>query len=223
MRRNGYMYMILMLTAAVSTCFGIYKKGTYTSIGRDGIYPEYIHVAELPEEYALSACESMREKLPDAPLAAKVTAAADVEHLGYTSRQLVQVQRLYQGEGLKEDELLYITFQRWSLSLYGEPYSMERGFVNILNVGEDYLIFLDERLETFGEEIPVYELYGDSVIAPVFSCSEHTNRIVPPAGENTYVPYSQVRENEFFAETQKGLEAMEKLKGQMLEKYVDSE
>lgn len=209
-----------ILILLLSLCFGMYKRLSYTDISRGDSYLEHIYVAEMPETYALSECEKLADTLPQAPLIARVTAVKGVEHLSRTSRQLVRVKAVYCGTVLQEGEEIYITYRNWSLSLYGDPYSMERGFVNILNTGEDYLVFMDKQVDGLGEKTPIYELYGENSIAPVFSYEEHENTIVETGMEHTYVLYSQVRENEFFAETPAALDAMEALKEQMITRYL---
>lgn len=220
MKRCFYATVLALL---LSLCFGIYKSQTYTDASSDVSYLEWIYVAEKSESHAISECEKLSEILPNAPVIARVTVLQEVEHLFHASRQLVQIRNIYQGDALKEGDQIYLTYQGWSLSLYGEPYSLERGFVNLLNQGEDYLVFLGSQADGLGEKTPIYELYGDyaeTSIAPVFSCEEHENKIVETGAEHTYVPYNQVSENEFFAESQAALEAMEALKEKMINQYL---
>lgn len=107
----------------------------------------------------------------------------------------------------------------WSLSLDGNPNSIERGFVNIMRVGNEYLVFVSQQVDVLNESIPVYQLYDDSYITPVFCYENQSNIIVSPGGDTTYVPYTKVRNNEFFAETETALDAWEKLKSEMLLAY----
>ena len=218
MRRYLHLW-ITILALLTGACFGISKKATYTDISRDPSYLDTIFVAEILEEHAVPACEELLKKLPGAPIVAKVTGAGAVEHLAFTSRQPVIVKKLYQGNGPGEGEEIYLTCNTWSLSLYGEPYSMERGFVNVLNTGEDYLVFIENQEDSLGEKTPVYSLYCNNIITPVFSYENHENRIVDTIGVHTYVPYRQVKNNEFFAASQTALDALETLKGRLLELY----
>lgn len=222
MRRNWCLWItILFFTSGV--CFGISKKTTYTDISRDNSYLNSICVAEILEEHAVPACKELLKELPKAPIIAKVTGAGTVEHLAFTSRQLVMVKEIYQGDDLEEGEQVYLTCSNWSLSLYGDPYSMERGFVNILNTGEDYLVFIEKQADGLGEKIPVYSLYCENIISPVFSLEEHENKIVDTARIHTYVLYSQVKDNEFFAASQTAMDALEELKNSLMKMYLRSE
>lgn len=208
---------------SIAVCFGIYERGTYTDISADDSYLEEIYVAQIPEDVGLSCCEKLSKNLPLAPIIIKVTAAGEVEHFASASRQLVKVQDIYSGTELKTGQELYVTFNRWSLKLNWEPYSIEKGFVNIMESGKEYLLFIDKQADGLGEQIPVYKLYGesiDSVIAPVFSYESHENKIGELCGDgSTYTLYNQVRENEFFAVSQKTIDAFLELKEEMLKKY----
>ena len=85
--------------------------------------------------------------------------------------------------------------------------------------GEEYLVFISRQLERTNEVLPVYELYDDSQIAPVFCYESQPNVIVTPEGETSYVSYQKVRNNEFFAETEEVLSTWNKLKSEMLAAY----
>lgn len=208
-----------LLVLAGCACFGVVKRGTYTDITLDNAYLDDIYVAQIPEELCVSDCERLEMELPSVSEIVRVTALRDVEHLAGTSRQLVRVQEVYQGTALEEGDEVYVTFYRWSLSLSDEPFSIERGFVNVMEAEEEYLLFLEGQADGLGEETPVYRLYGESIIAPVFSYREHDNLIADMAWGSTYVPYDQVRENEFFAVSQTALDAFAELKRKVLEKY----
>lgn len=85
--------------------------------------------------------------------------------------------------------------------------------------GKEYLVFVTEKVRTDSETLPVYRLYSNSMITPVF-CYEDMENVIIPVGEGpTYVPYSQVKDNEFFSADEEGLEAWNSLKQKMLAAY----
>ncbi len=211
--------IVTMVVYLLAACYGIFEKRTYTDITRDTSYLDSVYVAEIPENFALSCWEEVRQMLRGAPIVMKVCAVGEMEHLARTGRQKVKVETVFQGEGLKEGDEVYLTETRWNLypNLYG--FSMDRGFVNIMEIGESYLVFVEGQADGLGERMPVYELFGDTVIAPVFSYRTHENRIVQTDGMSTYVPYKMVSDNEFFAETQAGMDAFLTLKEEILGQY----
>lgn len=215
---------ILYFTIAslvVMTGFGIIQKKSYTDVVQNNIYMDEINVAQISEKTAKTAYQELSESLPESPVILKVSAVKDIEHFGRTSRQLVQIQDIFAGEELNIGEEIYITFYRWSLALHSKPGSMERGFVNVMEIGEEYLIFIRGQVDGLGEKTPVYELAGESVVAPVFSYRTHNNKIMPMDGISTYVSYADVRDNEFFAASRESLDILLKLKTEMMEKYCE--
>ena len=201
----------ILLIVIVITVFGIFEKRTYTNIAEDKSYLDELYVAQLPENICLEETENLSVNLPQVPVIIRVSVLGDVEHIGGTSRQLVKVEDVYKGTEPAVGQDIYLTCSRWSLSLYSEPYSIERGFVNI--------VFIENQVDGLGEKIPVYQVYVENAFTPIFSYQEHENNICETGGESTYVKYNQVCENEFFATTQKGMDALVGLKKEMIEKY----
>lgn len=218
MKLRWSLYFTLLLVIGI-TAFGMFEKRTYTDISQDRLYLNEIYVAQLPENICLNESENLSKGLPQAPVIIRVSVLEDVEHIGGTSRQLVKVEEVYKGKEITEGQEIYITCSRWSLSLYSEPYSMERGFINILETGGEYLVFIENQADGLGEQIPIYQVYVENTLTPIFSYKEYENKISEVDNESTYVKYDQVRGNEFFAVTQKGMDALVALKNEMIEKY----
>ena len=198
----------ILFIVIVITVFGIFEKRTYTNIAEDKSYLDELYVAQLPENICLEETENLSVNLPQVPVIIRVSVLGDVEHIGGTSRQLVKVEDVYKGTEPAVGQDIYLTCSRWSLSLYSEPYSIERG-----------LVFIENQADGLGEKIPVYQVYVENAFTPIFSYQEHENNICETGGESTYVKYNQVCENEFFATTQKGMDALVGLKKEMIEKY----
>ena len=89
--------------------------------------------------------------------------------------------------------------------------------IYILLAAVGHLVYI--QVDGLGEKIPVYQVYVENAFTPIFSYQEHENNICETGGESTYVKYNQVCENEFFATTQKGMDALVGLKKEMIEKY----
>lgn len=136
-----------------------------------------------------------------------------------TSRQKVRVEEVYAGNGLQKGDEIYLTSSQWRIVVELQPSALECSFVNIMKEGKEYLVFVTEKVRTDSETLPVYRLYSNSMITPVF-CYEDMENVIIPVGEGpTYVPYSQVKDNEFFSADEEGLEAWNSLKQKMLAAY----
>ena len=128
------------------------------------------------------------------------------------------VSEVYRGEEIDAGEELYLYSAHWRLNTTENPAVLGRGFVNIMDTGVEYLVFLMGEVEDLYGDAPVYQLYDDALIAPVFCYESRNNEIVPTGGETTYVSYAKVKNNEFFGEDETAVEAFEQLKATMLEK-----
>lgn len=83
------------------------------------------------------------------------------------------------------------------------------------------MIFLSGKTEDVYSEIPVYKIYDDTLITPVFCYEEIENKPMKASSEHTYIAYTKVRGNEFFGETEKAIGAWLKLKEKMLMLYPE--
>lgn len=221
-------YLLLILTICsvlAAMTFGIIKRQTYTDMTKEEYYLAQLQVGELPENIAEVQCDRMRQSLPEAPLIIRVEVTGEIEHSFKVDRQKAVVREIYAGSGLEKNEEIYIFSDHWKLSLDGNPNStergsIERGFVNIMDVGTEYLIFAKAVVENPTADIPLVKVYDDFTIAPVFCCEERQNTAIPTGEENTYVPYRDVMDNEFFGTSERALQLMEELKAQMLQLYL---
>lgn len=208
----------IILAAAV---FGIIKRQSYTDITKDDAYLESIQIAVLPEKMTFTACGEMEKSLPEVPITAQVEVIGEIEHLFTVSRQKVKIKKIYKGKGLQNGDEIYVHSDHWSMSLSQGPKSMERGFINILRKEKKYLVFLVGKTEDLYSEIPVYKLYDNTLIAPVFCYEEIKNKPVQAGEEHTYISYTRVRENEFFGETEEAVKCWLQLKEKMLALYPE--
>ena len=96
-------------------------------------------------------------------------------------------------------EEYYLFSRSWSVSLNGYIDTLERGFVNILKAGEEYLIFASEVLQDLNEDLPAIKLYDEYLINPVFCYEECENVVAPLLGDTLAVSYKDVKDNEFFS------------------------
>lgn len=164
----------------------------------------------------------MRENLDASPVIAQVTCTGDVEHLFYVSRQPVTVSKVFKGEALSEGDEIYLTSSSWRLLVNSSFRAIERGYVNIMKPGAEYLVFITEQVGE-SNDVPVYSLNIVSIVAPVFCYEDSQNVILPVPSGNTYVPYKEVQDNEFFVTSQESLDMILALKDEFIQKYPMSE
>ena len=218
--------LLLILTLCVffaAMAFGIVKRQTYKDTLKQEDYLDQLLVGALWEEYLEHQCANIQQSLPEAPIILRVETVGEIEHLFGVDRQRVVIRQVYAGEGLEAGEEYYLFSGKWQLSLDGYYDSLERGLVNILEVGTEYLIFAEEVLEDLEGDLSAVKTYDDFTICPVFCYEERQNAIIPVLGDTTFVPYKDVKNNEFFVTSEKVLEMMEELKSKMLSLYPRGE
>lgn len=221
--RMRIMAIIITAVFCLSGIFGMVKRATYTDITAQDNYMDRLQTAVLPEEMAISCCEDVPKMLLDAPLVIKAKAVGEFEQLFHNTRQKIQVEKVFKGSGIQEGSEVYVFSQEWSVSLSLEPASIECGFVDIMGEGEEYLIFLSGRELDSKEGVPMYEIYGETIINPVFCYKDKEEKAVKydEKNEHTYVPYIEVKGNEFFCDSENGYKAWRELKEKLLREYSD--
>lgn len=198
---------------------GIAKRQTYTDFVKQENYLAQLQVAELPERLAENACAAMSRSLPDSAIILRVEVTGEMEHLFHAGRQKAVIREVYAGNELEQGEEIYIISRHWQLVLNGNHDSMERGFVNIMEVGTEYLVFAEAVSKDMETGALTVKLCDDFLIAPVFCYEERQNVIMPTSGDTTGVPYAAVMDNEFFATSEETLQIIETLKSRMLSLY----
>lgn len=218
MRQKLLLFFTICVFLAMMA-FGIVKKQTYTDLVKQENYLAQIQVAELTESIAEKECAAMYQTLPDSAIILRVEVAGEIEHLFQVDRQKAVIQNVYAGNKLEKGEEIYIFSEHWQLALDGNPDSIERGFVNIMEVGMEYLVFAEDASEDIETGIPSVKLNDNFYITPVFCYEEHQNAIIPISGDTTYISYKDVMDNEFFVASEETLQMIETLKNQMLSLY----
>ncbi len=220
-----YLFIIILAVVLLAAAiFGLILRKTYTDVTAEENYLDNCLVAELPGGMCITACEKMKEALPSAPLIVRVCTMSELDNHFGTSQQRAIVLEVYAGNKLSPGDEVFLTYSSWGVftNQKNQPPILQRGFVNVLSVGREYLVFLkDEDVKEY-EKTPVYFLYDkvqESPIAPVFCYEDRENKIAPTNGDSTYVDYALVRDNEFFAADEEGLEAWKSLKAEMMNKY----
>ena len=225
MRKHAFLLLVAALFVAAAA-FGLYFRRTYTDVTAEENYLDQLVVGEMPQEIGVTVCREMKTELPAADLILRVSPVEELENHFGVSQQKVVVKEVFTGSALSVGDEIYLTIEGWLICAHGRerPLALERGFVNVLRLGKDYLVFLKSGDELSYQGVPVYLLKDRGLlvpITPVFCYEEIDNVCVVPKGgaTGTYVPYAEVRDNEFFGTTETMLEAWADLKAEMLLRY----
>lgn len=218
---------ILAATAILAAVvLGVLKKGTYTDKFRQLESFDDAYVAELSEDIVFAVIERMQDELPDAPIIVRVKAAGSSAVTADFRAQEAVVMEVYQGDNISEGDTIQVVRETCPYSfdeeIYGEDwYSVELGFVNLMNADEEYLVFLEGQMDNLQGYTDFYCLMDDFIILPYFSYEQHTDEIVPiePDAGDTYVEYKRVCNNEFFMASEEADRAIRELKNTFIQQY----
>lgn len=227
MKAKWLLLPMAALTVAAAV-YGGYIRTTLTDYTEEGNWEEY-QVAPMPEAVGLDKVRVMREYLPESPYILRVEVLGDLELTNGIGQQKVKAAQIYAGDGLETGEEFYLYNYAWNVGFFERYKSLERGYVNVLEVGREYLVFLQGEVDTLNSPIPVYQcmegvrLSDDNWIdfmSPIFCYDQMENVPVVYTGEwETGVTYTQGRDNEFFGKTEKLIEAWEQMKEEFLQMY----
>lgn len=216
-------YKILSIITVVMICgcaiWGGVEKQSYSQILEEENYLNNFQVAEFPDELIQDVAEDMRNSLPESEYIIKVMSTGKTRNIFKCYMQEVIVEKIYRGEGIEENEKIYIMKPGWQY--YFDDMTVNMGFVNRMERNEEYLVFLNERADSSLDKEVDHEVYylNDDIISPVFCYNEKENVIVETGNESRYVDYIEVKNNEFFLSSQDAIDIMLEIKQEMLKKY----
>lgn len=211
-------FMAILYFAA--TGYSLYGRMSYTNLLKEKGDSAF-SVAMLGDYADDTFFQDYKKILEEAPYIYKVKATGERIYETKSIGQRAVVEKVFCGnnELVGEDILLIGNYRLFFLEQEsGEiMYAMNTGFVNYMQEGHEYLVFIEEQLESPGMGM-LYKLVS-GIVTPIFDYSPHDNIVFNTPDENSGIPYKQVEDNEFFAGTQKTLDNLLDLKKNMIEKY----
>jgi len=220
----------LVITAGIAI-WGLCQKQTYTNLLSQPEALNMLRVAEFPEALVPTMAEQALKELPESPIIIRATAMAEKDYLFSLNLQKVSVQQVYRGEGIEPgDEVQIALNTKFTINaqtiegMVADEKIAELHFVNEMEEGKDYLIFLEKKIDPLDkrEQQAIYRVV-ESVITPVFGYEERENKIVDVSKSiSTYIDYELVKDNEFFVTSQKTLDGFMELKKQLLAQFPKS-
>lgn len=220
----------MVITAGIAI-WGLCQKQTYTNLLSQPEALNMLRVAEFPEALVPTMAEQALKEPPESPIIIRATAMAEKDYLFSLNLQKVSVQQVYRGEGIEPgDEVQIALNTKFTINaqtiegMVADEKIAELHFVNEMEEGKDYLIFLEKKIDPLDkrEQQAIYRVV-ESVITPVFGYEERENKIVDVSKSiSTYIDYELVKDNEFFVTSQKTLDGFMELKKQLLAQFPKS-
>lgn len=207
---------IVFLAAAV---IGVVERRTYTDIALEENPIEHFQVGVFDDGLISILSREEYEELvrEESGYIVKLRAVSDLQFEFYYMSRMFEVLEVYEGENLSKGEV--ITIGLGPLFLSEEPWAANIGFVNKMEKGKDYLIYLGRECEIPNSENRVF-MVAEVSIPPIFpyECGSST-----PTEEmgitDLEVDYTKVEDSAYFAKTQEGLDALLTYREHMMEGY----
>ena len=197
---------------------GLLGRKTFTDVCKEEDYISHFYVAELPEDIVETVVEELEELLEKAPYILIVTPTKEMDYFFHSGCQEVLVQEVKKGPMELTDRIISLSFRSWSIVKYDKQITMQCGFVNRMQDGVSYLVFLEEPYEAANRK-EIYPFCADNFLATMFRTDSAENVVCQTDAFTTYVPYQEVCNNEFFVTTEKRLDMLLGFKQKMLERY----
>lgn len=217
--KKRYTLGIYILVVCILLGIGLYSKCNYIDFNTEKKPLNNFTVGVLSNKLVDTSIEVFEESLEQNSiiLAVKCEEKSKFYYRGAT--QKVKIEKVFKGENIKKgDEIeiqsIYSIFMETEEN--GNKSEANMNFVNEMQIGKIYLVFLDRKIKNTSVYVPIEE----GIMKPIFCYEQIKNKPCPSfSSEGNVAWYSDVSENEFFIINQKGIDKIEKFKEQLLKKY----
>lgn len=207
---NKLFVFITSLMIAFPIGAGLICRQSFTDISQEDKPFDNFEIGLLSENTALNIEEYAENSLENgSSYIIKVTPTDKVKFSFLCYTEPVKILEIYKGDGLQIGDEIEILRDSshifWDLN---DTDCANMGFVNLMNENEEYLVFLDKKIE----DKPVYKTVP-CLMAAIFSYSDRDNVVL------TDNKFRNTGNNEFFTSDENALETLEGVKSVLIEKY----
>lgn len=188
---------------------GIIGRCSYTNHNNLSYYT----VATIDEEL-LSVVYNAKEEIQEgSSYILKVKCTSDTQFSFKLTYQNAEVIEVYKGKD-KMQKGNIIRISPVSSCIFSDDNSINMGFVNEMEKGNEYLVMLGEERTSLELKQSIYPTV-DCIITMIFAYDEMENNVA----KEDYVPYTELENSEVFANSQEAIDLFEQMKTELLEKY----
>ena len=201
----------------ISVIAGIICKQSFTDIDKYDEPFKNFNVGLMSETTAENTGDFIDNDLEEQSMyILKVTPTGKLKLSFLCYTEPVKVLNVYKGDNISSGDEIEIL--RASSCIYwnmGNKNAVNMGFVNFMNQGEDYLVFLSKK-------IPDKKVYYTTqcFIAPIFSYSERSNVILNSSNSTALeTKYGLTGNNEFLVSDEISKKILEEKKNELIKRY----
>lgn len=213
---NKLCSILVVVALFITIIIGIIYRQSYTNITAQPNPLENFSVALWDVNIGPpNLMDILRDELPESQFIIRAKSLGQIDYVYKAKKQLVEVLEVYKGDELEVGDVIWVVAGG---PLFFEVMTANMGFVNVMEANQEYLIFLEEKIETMNKNEVVYGVPG-FIISPIFSYNDYDHEILSVSEDNRYVPYKEVKDNEFFVSSEEALQALMNLKHDLLQLY----
>lgn len=212
----GLSIILVVILAGVGVIFRMNVKNTYnTEEGRDDLY-----IAVMDKSIAEGPLDHQKEILQASPVIIKAKSLGGSEYVYKNLKQEVEVQQVIKGDGqISEGDRVYVVGT-------GERYTNQNGdkcvnckFMNFMQAGDEYLIFLQEKVDwEVEDDIAVYSMNFDAITLQYVNLNKNQTEI--STNEERFQLYKDVKHLEFYTNDIEVLNKWNQIKSELIEEYI---
>ncbi|SKA71379.1 hypothetical protein SAMN02745111_02209 [Eubacterium uniforme] len=211
-----YTFILYLLCVSILVILGMKNKKDYRDFNDDNKSLNKFIVGIMPDELIDIAIKVLKKGEKTCNNIVVVECLEKTKFSYGCTTQKIRINRVIKGDLVEKEEIIDIVFadEIYMNSSEDTP-EINMGFVNEMKVGKNYLIFLDERIKNSN----MYSL-KQSLIKPIFAYENIENKpCISTMKVESATLYGNMSSNEFFVESERGLEKIEIYKKSLLEKY----
>jgi hypothetical protein len=216
-----YVVGVYFLIVCILLGIGLYSKSKYVDLNKEETPLNHFTVGVLSDKLVDVSLEVFEEDLEEKNrmiLAVKCIGKSKF-YYGCTTQE-VEVEKVFKGENIEKGNRIEI--RRISAIFMpdrikdNENMYANMEFVNEMQEGKMYLVFLDEKIKNSNIYVP----YEEGVLKPVFCYDKIKNQPCPSTiSEQNATEYENISMNEFFIASQRSIDKVERYKEEILQKY----
>ncbi len=213
---NKILSLIIVLSVIIAIVIGLIFRPSYTNLTAESDVYSSFSVALWDLEMSPDIVEAMSRELPNSNLILRVKSNGKMGYTFKNNKQYVEVLEIYQGNGLEIGDQIAISSMNWLF--FFDDMTANMGFINIMQPENEYLVFLERKIKTLESNEEIY-LIPDFILAPIYNYEDQENKIIHVQEDNRYVPYNEVRNNEFHVSSESALNSLTDLKQKLIKEY----
>ena len=219
--------IINIIIIAVMTAAGLYYKSFYLDYNREDSPLENFVTGVMSEELLDAQLKRYDRELKSSNYIIAVQCQEKSFFRHSCTTQKVKIEHVFKGNDLKAGDVVEIAkydseiFNSDEMKINGKD-CMNMGFVNEMNPGYIYLIFLDKKINTHDEKTTIY-ITKDFIMSPIFCYNNIENKPCDIISEINYSAwYGDIKNNEFFLISENAINKMNEYKKKLISEYIYS-